>query len=191
MKRLFAIILIGILLVGCSGNGKSDISLYEFSKKENELLNDMGIKGLRYDVNVEKLGEDDWVSVFIDKYENGKFIETEMQASLSNFLETKKKLIWSRVDNTENRDEVWKLGFSSFSTSKNIVFDDDMLNKVFIEIIDSRTIEKDSEIFLTGLLCTSNPNQSFRTEIKREELEDYIKDFDITYILGIRVKNDI
>lgn len=201
MKRIIPTILIFILLAGCKNNNRvkiknvteiisiNDIEEYQFKDKEEEILKDIGVLAKIYKVDLSKIEKEDEIEIFIDKYIDGKFNKNEMQISLSNFLElNKERLVWSRTGSMENQNEIWRLTFKSGSTSKNIKIGEGLVLKAPLNINDSRNLEKDKDIYLSGLICTDDTGLGFRSSVDRSELMEYINKFDITYVLGLRVK---
>ncbi len=191
MKKLFASILIGILLVGCAS--RDSISKYNLKKNEIEFLNELGVEAEIYNLDLKNLDETNSMEIFIDKYENGKFVETEFIFDTKEFAKAdKEKFTWTRMKELEDQNEIWKFTISSNDisaiNSKNVEIDKSLVNRAIFEIIDSRAIKKDNEVHLSGLVCYKDSKTGYRTSVEKNEVEDYIKDFDITYILGIRVK---
>ncbi len=194
MKRIVPIILIFILLIGCSENknlSRNYIKEYEFTEVEEQLLKDIAVEANGFDISLSEIKDIKELDIFINYYRDGEFVERVTSSTSGDFIDEFKndRIIWSRKTSPDS--DIWSISLDGSISTANINIAEDIESWTIktIDLIDN--IEKDKEYFLAGIFAENSLNKGIKTmEIfeTMEEMQENIKSVDIAYVLGIKIE---
>lgn len=188
-KIILLLGLFSVLLVGC-GN-KSQLTKVKQSESEADLLGRVGTSIVEYELKInDEITRDSLVSVRVDKYEYGKYVDTILQSDLSDITDEKKIDISLEAKFVGLNKE--KLTLKLQNQSEDIIFDIPenygvYSNHRFNEI---NLIERDSDYYLSALLFSDEGITYFKKTYDAENFMKILSEYSTSYVLTLNITND-
>lgn len=195
MKRLFAILILGLLtlaLSACSNNNAADlntISASELTERESAILSTTSDTSFVFDFNIDNEYEE--VAIWIEKYESGNLVDDRL-GHITTQTEQNGSIIFTLSKNNNENTNIFNVGVGADGGTASMNVSDENLNglenmeSVWGNIPEKKALDN-GEVVLANICYSNDENgmQSLTTDFFEDaaghinELEEY----DVAYLL--------